>query len=181
MKIRTLCLALLLAASAGVSQAAPIVSMQTINLVADPAGGLSAGFSMTHRVAGLFTDYFEISGVDGPASVDAILQTFGASKMQDIDFVSATINGYAFEFSKSDLGDSLEALEIGTFPELLIDGPLRLTITGRAGEGLADGRSIAATYSATINVNAVPEPGSLALAGLGLGALAYLGRRRQRA
>ena len=180
MKLKTVCLALLLACSVGASQASPIVSNQVINLVADQAGGLSAGFTVTHRVAGLFTDSFEIAGVDGWASVDAILQTVGVGKAQDIDFFSASINGHAFDFTKSSISNVQEAREIGAFPELLIDGPLTLTINGRAGEGLADGATIAATYSATINVNAVPEPGSLALSGLGLGVLAWLGRRRTR-
>lgn len=180
MKLKTVCLALLLACSVGASQASPIVSNQVVNLVADQAGGLSAGFTVTHRVAGLFTDNFEISGVDGWATVDAILQTVGVIKSQDIDFLGALINGHSFEFTKSAIGSAFEAREIGAFPEMLIDGPLTLTINGRAGQGLADGATIAATYSATINVNVVPEPGSLALAGLGLGVLAWLGRRRTR-
>lgn len=178
MKLKSAIVSIALSLTGALALAGPVLTNQTVKLVADQDGGLSAGISMTHKLAGLFTDTYVLSGVQSWSLVDGILRTAGSNK-QDIDFYSASINGVSFDFQKSNRGANIDFDELGMFSESLLNGPLVLTISGRAGEGWADGTKISATYSGTVNVNAaVPEPGSLALLSTGLLALAWVGRRR---
>lgn len=183
--IRHLGSALLLALASSVALASPLLSTTNVTLVADAAGGLSAGISKTHTVAGLFTDTFILNGVSGFALLDGILQTAGGPATTDIDFFSATLNGVAFDFTKTNFqaGNTLyiDFSEIGAFAEQGLSSPFTLVINGRAGEGLADGSRINATYSGTINANDVPEPASAALALVGLLGAGLVTRRRKSA
>lgn len=177
--------ALLLALASSVTLASPLLSTTNVSLVADAAGGQSAGISKTHKVAGLFTDTFILDGFSGFALLDGMLQTSGGRASADIDFLSATLNGVTFDFTKSDLqsGDVLfiDFSEIATFAQQSLSSPFTLVINGRAGEGLADGARVNATYSGVINVNEVPEPASAALALAGLLGAGLVTRRRKSA
>ena len=183
MSIRHIFSALLLALVGSAVVAAPVVTTNNIALVSDVNGGRSAGISHTLRKAGLFTDVFVITGVSGFALIDGILSTAGGPASLDIDFYSASINGVAFNFTKQDQRSGgtvyIDFRETGVFGESGLSSPFTLTVNGRAGEGLADGAAINATYFGTVNVNAVPEPTSLALLLLGMLGAGVASRRRQ--
>jgi len=183
--IRNLGSALLLALACSAASASPLLSTTHVNLVSDAVGGQSAGISRTHTVAGLFTDTFILNGTGGFALLDGILQTSGGQATADIDFLSATLNGIAFEFTKTNVQSGrtlyIDFREIGSFAEQGLSSPFTLVINGRAGEGLADGSRINATYSGAINVNDVPEPASAALALVGLLGAGLVTRRRKSA
>ena len=180
--IRRLGCALVLALGSSAALASPLLSTTNVALVSDRVGGQSAGISFTHTVAGLFTDTFILNGASGFALLDGILQTSGGPATMDIDFYSATLNNVPFSFTKTNLQSGnvlyIDFRELGSFAQNGLSSPFTLVINGRAGEGLADGARINATYSGTINVNAVPEPASVALALVGLLGAGLMTRRR---
>jgi hypothetical protein len=177
MNIRAVFSAVLLAFSATAAVAAPLVTQVT--LLPDANGGLSAMFGTTHLTAGLFTDTFYFADATTLALVNGGLSTIGVTAASDIDFITATLNGVAFDFTKTVKFGVIDAKEVGRFTNQDLFSPFTLIVTGRAGQGLTDGATIAASYSGNLNVTNVPEPGSLALLAVGLAGAAFVSRRRR--
>lgn len=172
---------LALCAGTAAALAAPVAATQSVALQSgEQSETQTAPFSAVHKVAGEFIDTYVFTGIDRWAMVNGSLTTIGLSAPFDIDFISAVINGVSFSFSKSTLSGKAQALEIGSLNDIRVSGPLVLQIRGRAGEGLRDGAAINASYAGTLNVTQLPEPGSLALTALALGAIALVRRQRLR-
>jgi len=159
----------------------------TVTLSPDGLGNFSGPFAVTHLGAGAFTDTFNFGSFSGPVDINGSLVTIGTSAPQDIDFVSAFLNGVAFSFTKTSIGGVFEARERGGLAStrFAANVPLLLTVTGRVADGIARGQSPAASYSGTLNllpqVSPVPEPGALSLLLAGLASVVWVARRRSRA
>lgn len=133
----------------------------------------SAYFGAQHKQNGTFTDTFNFSG--GPTFADAssILSTISlAVGDSDINFTSASLNGVAYAFSPNGIA------EFGTVTASNLAGPFSITVTGTA-SGIGIG-SDSASYSGTLNVTAVPEPGTYAMMLAGLAAVGFIAARRPR-
>lgn len=181
MKFKTLALMPLLAAAcAWASAASPTYDVALVG--PDGKGNFSAPLEVSHVLAGSFTDTFSFGTLAQAADISGSLITYGSSPAQDIDFISAHLNGVPLSFTKSTSAGVPEARErgyLGSSP-FAAGTPLLLTVTGLAGEGLAQGTAIAASYSGTLVITpAIPEPGTYALLLAGLATVAWVARRRQ--
>lgn len=183
MKLTTrLFAAALVAAAVSSAQAAPVTASQSVALQSGTTVDTkTAGFTINHLVAGEFVDTFTFTGMDRWGLVNASLTTSAQQARFNIDFVSATVNGRTLNFTRTALGTFQNGFEFGRMDDYLLSGPLVLTVRGYAGQGLAAGTAISASYSGTINVTQVPEPGSLALAAFGLFGMGVVVRRRRAA
>jgi hypothetical protein len=133
----------------------------------------TAGFSVAHLVAGAFSDTFTFTpSVSGLVNGSLITTSFKSS--DNINFTSATLNGVAYAFSPN--GPN----EFGFSPVDFASGPLVLKVFGIAAPLLAAGTSIAASYSGTLNVSAVPEPATYGMMLGGLGLIGFMARRRKK-
>jgi hypothetical protein len=174
MKLASLAAAAALALASGATWAENID--QTVTLVSNVPNSWSAGFSATHQSSGSFTDMISFTpDIALIESVSASLITISQSPQTDIDLVSATLGGQALTLSPTG------ANEYAFLNPTNLSGPLVLTVVGTAGATLDAGSAINATYSGTLNVTAVPEPGTMALLLGGLGVVGFVARHRRRA
>jgi hypothetical protein len=138
-----------------------------------PQGAYTAGFEVQHTVAGAFTDTFTFTP-DVSGFFKGSLITTGANHVDNINFISATINGVSYAFSPNGINEwGFTDIAFGT-------GPLILTLFGIASPDLAPGTPIAASYSGTLNVSAVPEPETYAMMLAGLGLFGFMARRKKK-
>lgn len=137
----------------------------------------SAAFGVTHLEKGAFSDTFNFSPSAGTYSVNASLVTLGYTAQTDVTFSAAYINGHALTLSGPGL------FEYGYLLPTVITGPLALTVFGYVDFEDTGFTPASGSYSGTLNISAVPEPGgyALLLAGLGVVGAAALKRRRREA
>jgi hypothetical protein len=116
----------------------------------------------------MFTDTFTFTGGPAFAETTASLITIAlAPGVQDITFTAADLNGNALTFVAAGQADA----GYGAWSSLA--GPtFVLTVTG-----MTTGNP--ASYSGTLNVTPVPEPGTYALMLAGLGAVGFIAKRRK--
>ena len=136
----------------------------------------SAAFGVTHIELGSFVDNFTFTPSNGNFLVDASLVTLGFTPAADVNFDYAILNGNYMTLTGPGI------FEYGFLLPTTITGPLVLTIVGSVYAPGAVGPA-SASYSGTLNISAVPEPGgyALLLAGLGMVGAAGLRRRQQEA
>jgi len=139
-----------------------------------PSGTYTAGFDVEHMIAGAFEDTITFTpSVSG--YIKGSLVTTGTLPSNNINFTSGSINGIAFSFSPTG------ANEVGFTPIAYTAGPVVLKLFGIAGPDFAAGSSIAASYSGTLNISAVPEPETYAMLLAGLGLMGFIAYRRKKA
>lgn len=158
------------AAAVAVACAGAMAEDITVNNI-DLSSG-TAFFGVMHFDDGAFMDTFNFVNGPGMADVTASLVTAAlANGNQNIDFTSATLNGNALTFSPNGQFESgfgaWSGLTGPTF-QLIVYG----TASGTPG-------STAASYSGTLNVSPVPEPGTYALMLAGLGVIGFVAQRRK--
>jgi hypothetical protein len=140
------------------------------NVTNDITGGLTGDttyFGALHTDNLDFTDTFNLT-ISGLLDVSVSLTTIGAGT-HNIDFVSADLNGQALTFGPTGFSESGS-----TVGDLLVTGPLVLTVHGKSGAGGGD----FASYAGTLNLTAVPVPGAIWMFGSGL--ILLFGVRRSR-
>jgi len=184
MKIKNIALMAALSLAALSAQALNVVN--TIALDGSAATGYTAGLSdpsgtdVFHLVSGTFTDRFTFK-FTGDSMFDVSLITSAAEDelaAQQIVFTSADVNGIALSIKDAKIvfGTVLRSaslLQAGTTSDLV------LTVHGYSGLSGSTGADIAASYSGTINVTAVPEPETYALMLGGLAVIGFVARRRK--
>lgn len=162
---------LLLAVAASAAQADNVVV--NVNL-GGSATEQSAAFGVTHLEKGAFADTFNFSPSAGTYSVDASLVTLGFSPRTDVTFTAAYVNGHELTLSGPGL------FEYGFLLPSVITGPLALSVFGYVDFEDTGFTPASASYSGTLNISAVPEPGGYALLLAGLGVVGTVGLKRRR-
>ncbi|GJJ01958.1 hypothetical protein RugamoR64_24960 [Duganella rhizosphaerae] len=167
MKLKSLLIGTVLAATSMTSFAATGDS-QNVNVILNgtPATGYSKFFGADHSVVGDFTDVFTFSPSVGPSLVNAWVHTLNLGGNHDIDFYHADLNGNALMFSPNGVSED------GWLNPTWVSGPLVLTVYGTS-------KNVSASYSATMNIDPVPEPETYVMMLGGLAILSYIGRRRK--
>ncbi|WP_431478493.1 FxDxF family PEP-CTERM protein [Massilia eburnea] len=161
---------LLLAVAASAVQADNVVV--NVNL-GGSATEQSAAFGVTHLEKGAFADTFNFSPSAGTYSVDASLVTLGFSPRTDVTFTAAYVNGHELTLSGPGLFES------GFLLPSVITGPLALSVFGYVDFEDTGFTPASASYSGTLNISAVPEPGGYAMLLAGLGVVGTLGLKRR--
>jgi hypothetical protein len=128
-------------------------------------------FGALHTDSDPFTDTFDFDNVLGSVLASASLITIGFTPAQNIDFTSATLNGNPLSLTPTGVVESAF-----TLAELGLTGPLQLVVTGTTGAG----GGVFSSYSGTLNVTVIPEPGTYALMLAGLGGIGFMARRQNR-
>ncbi|RFP11107.1 PEP-CTERM sorting domain-containing protein [Duganella sp. BJB488] len=167
MKLKSLLIGTVLAATSITSYAAGDSQNVNVALVGTPATGYSSHFGLDHLVVGTFTDVFTFSPSVGPSLLNVWVQTMSLGVNHDIDFYSADLNGNALTFTPNG------GFEAGWLNPTSVSGPLVLTVSGMA-------NTVTASYSGTLNVDPVPEPETYIMMLGGLGILSFIGRRRKK-
>lgn len=161
---------IVLSASVALASSGALAENVTVNGIDLTSG--TAFFGALHFDDGAFTDTFNF--VNGPASADttaSLITAALANGNQNIDFSSATLNGNALTLSPNgqfEWGTGAWAGLIGPTFQLIVMG----SASGTPG-------STAASYSGTLNVTPVPEPGTYALMLAGIGAIGFIAKRRK--
>ena len=174
MKLKQLALAAVIAVGS-VSAAYAENITRSVALVpnATMPGSFSAGWGVTHLQAGAFSDTLSFTGAVG-GFFESVLTNISTMTSNNIDFTSVTINGSNFATSRTGLVD------LASFSQASVSGPLQVVVNGVAGQGLALGTAISASYGGIANVSPVPELETLAMMLAGLGVVGTVGRRRMK-
>ncbi|MFT4100348.1 MAG: FxDxF family PEP-CTERM protein [Burkholderiaceae bacterium] len=166
MKLKSLIAATALAFASATASAAVISG----TLTTDGSGLWTANFGNSVLVTGAFSDTVNFSPVlSGSATGSTISIAFaGTGQAGDIDFTSVVLNGVSYDVTNNTLVNGAY-YDTAILPLTAVTGPLSLVVNGYA--------YAPASWSGTLNVAAVPEPGTLALIGIASVGLGVFRRR----
>lgn len=174
MKIKPLILATALALSAFTATSS-YAANYTVELGGPSAvNSYSANYGALLTVAGAFADTFTFTpSISGWSKGSLVTTSF--NHHDNIHFTSATLNDVPF-----DLGSAGPNNEFGFTSVVFSNAPIIIKVFGIAAPALAAGTVVAAAYSGTLTVSAIPEPETYAMMLAGLGLVGFMARRRKK-